>query len=350
MTETQVIEGQPVPPHAQLVQMAMAHWVSHITYVAARLNVADHLAGGPLNADELAERTSTHPPSLYRLMRTLASLGIVREDDAHRFILTPLGEALKSGAPGSARATILTLASDWWMRGFGELLYSVQTGRPGFEKHLGMPIFEWLAQNPEQASLFSETMVGFHGAEPPAVAAAYDFSAMATIVDVGGATGHLLTTILAGNPASSGILFDLPHVVRDAPGLIEARGLSDRVTIEAGSFFDSVPPGADAYLLSHIIHDWSEEQCLAILRNCRQAMHPTSRLLIIEMVLPAGNTPHPGKMLDLMMLVGPGGRERTAEEYGMLLGQAGLQLSRIIPTESPVSIVEVTVAELGVAA
>ncbi len=344
MTDRQVTAGQPVPPHAQLVQMAMAHWVSHITYVAARLSLADHLAAGPLNADELAERTSTHPPSLYRLLRTLASLGIVCEDEAQRFSLTPLGEALQAGAPGSARATILTMASDWWMRGFGQLLYSVQTGKPGFEKHLGMPIFEWLAQNPEQASLFSETMVGFHGAEPTAVVAAYDFSTINSIVDVGGATGHLLTTILASNPACVGTLFDLPHVVRDAPALIEARGLSDRVTIEAGSFFDGVPAGGDAYLLSHIIHDWSEEQCLAILRNCRQAMHPTSRLLIIEMVLPPGNTPHPGKMLDLMMLVGPGGRERTAEEYGTLLGQAGLQMTRIVATESPVSIVEATVA------
>lgn len=344
MPDSQVLLQQPVPPHAQLVQMAMAHWVSHIIYVAAQLNVADHLAAAPLTADEVAALTSTHPPSLYRLLRTLASLGIVHEDEEHRFSLTPLGEALKSGAPGSARASILTLASDWWIRGFGELLHSVQTGRPGFENHLGMPIFEWLAQNPEQASLFSETMVGFHGAEPDAVAAAYDFSAFISIVDVGGATGHLLTTILASHPASTGILFDLPHVVRDAPPLIEARGLSDRITIEPGSFFNSVPAGGDAYLLSHIIHDWSEEQCLAILNNCRQAMHPNSRLLIIEMVLPHGNTPHPGKMLDMMMLVGPGGRERTAEEYGTLLDKAGLRLSRVLATESPVSIVEALVA------
>jgi hypothetical protein len=344
MSSSQASQEQPAPPHAQLVQMAMAHWVSHITYVAARLGVADHLDAGPLTADELAKLTSTHPPSLYRLLRTLAGLGIVREDEAQRFGLTPLGEALKTGAPGSARATILTLASDWWMRGFGELLHSVQTGRPGFEKHLGMPIFEWLAQNPEQASLFSETMVGFHGSEPPAVAAAYDFSALNSIVDVGGATGHLLTTILAAHPTASGILFDLPHVVRDAPALIEARGLSDRIVIESGSFFDGIPTGGDAYLLSHIIHDWSEEQCLTILRHCRQAMHPSSRLLIIEMVLPPGNTPHPGKMLDMMMLVGPGGRERTAEEYGTLLGKAGLRLSQIVATESPVSIVEAVMA------
>ena len=171
---------------------------------------------------------------------------------------------------------------------------------------------------------------------------AYDFSGIKTIVDVGGATGNLLTTILGSNPGSSGILYDLPHVVRDAPALIEARGLEDRITIEGGSFFESIPSGADAYLLSHIIHDWSEEQCLTILGNCRSAMNPASRLLIIEMVLPAGNTPHPGKMLDLMMLVGPGGRERTEPEYGALLGKAGLRLTRVVPTESAVSVVEAT--------
>jgi hypothetical protein len=254
--------------------------------------------------------------------------------------LTPLGEALKTGAPGAARPTILTMASDWWIRGFGQLLYSVQTGKPGFEKHLGMPIFDWFAKNPQEASMFSQTMVGFHGAEPAAVAAAYDFSGCKTLVDIGGATGHLLTTLVAANPGSRGILFDLPHVVRDAPATIESRGLTDRITIESGSFFDRIPAGGDAYLLSHIIHDWSEEQCLAILANCKRAMTPTSRLLLIEMVLPDGNTPHPGKMLDLMMLVGPGGRERTEAEYAALFKKAGLRLTRIVPTESPVSVVE----------
>ena len=324
--------------------MGMAHWVSHITYVAAKLSIADHLAKGPMSADQLAGPTGTHGPSLYRLMRTLASLGILTEDAQHRFALTPLGEALKTGAPGAARPTILTLASDWWLRGFSQLLYSVQTGKPGFEKHLGMPIFDWLAKHPDEASMFSQTMVGFHGAEPPAVAAAYDFSGMKTIVDVGGATGNLLTAILAKHPGSRGILYDLPHVVRDAPLLIQSRGVTDRVKIEPGSFFDSVPAGGDAYLLSHIIHDWNEEQCLTILGNCRRAMTASSRLLIIEMVLPEGNAPHPGKMLDLMMLVGPGGRERTEPEYAALLGKAGLRLTRVVPTESAVSVVEAKLA------
>ena len=192
--------------------------------------------------------------------------------------------------------------------------------------------------------MFSETMVGFHGAEPPAVAAAYDFSGCNTIVDVGGATGNLLTTILGRYPAARGILYDLPHVVRDASALIRARGLTDRITIEGGSFFEKVPAGGDAYLLSHVIHDWSEEQCLKILGNCRRAMNSSSRLLIIEMVLPPGDAPHPGKMLDMMMLVGPGGQERTEQEYGALLAKAGLRLTRIVPTDSPVSVAEARAA------
>ncbi|HRB81901.1 MAG TPA: methyltransferase, partial [Nitrospira sp.] len=186
--------------------------------------------------------------------------------------------------------------------------------------------------------------MGFHGAEPAAITAAYDFSGLSTLIDVGGATGHLLTTILAGNPASRGILYDLPHVVRDAPALIQARGLADRVTIEVGSFFDRVPSGGNAYLLSHIIHDWTEAQCLTILGHCRRAMTPGSRLLIIEMVLPSDNGPHPGKMLDMMMLVGPGGQERTESEYRELLGKAGFRLTRLVPTETAVSVVEAVLA------
>jgi len=332
------------PPHAVLIQMGTAHWVSRMLFVAAKLALADHLATGPKSAEELAGPTGTHARSLHRLMRALANLGVFAEDGKGRFSLTPLSEALRTGAPGAARPTILTLASNWVSQGFDHLLYSVQTGKPGFDKALGMPIFDWLAKNPEAASLFSETMVGFHGAEPDAVAAAYDFSGLSTIVDVGGATGNLISAVLARNSAARGILFDLPHVVRDAGALLQTRGVAGRVTIEAGSFFERVPSGGDAYLLSHIIHDWSEEQCLTILGHCRRAMKPGGRLLLIEMVLPPGNAPHPGKMLDIMMLVGPGGQERTELEYGDLLGKAGFRLHRVVPTASPVSVVEATLA------
>lgn len=328
------------PAHVQLVHMATAHWVSHILYVAAKLGLADHLAAAPLRTEDLAAATKTHGPSLGRLLRTLGHLGLVAEEGAGRFALTNLGEAMKTGAPGSARAAILTLASPLMAQGWGRLLESVQTGKPGLEQTLGMPLFDWLATHPEDASLFSETMVGFHGAEPGAVASAYDFSGMQTIVDVGGATGNLLSAVLSRYPTSRGILYDLPHVVRDAPELLRSRGLADRVTILSGSFFERVPEGGDAYLLSHIIHDWTEEQCLTILDRCRRAMEPGSRLLIIEMVLPAGHAPHPGKMLDMMMLVGPGGQERTEPEYHSLLAKAGFRLTRVVPTDSAVSVVD----------
>ena len=324
--------------------MALAYCTSRIVYIAAKLGLADHLAEGPKTADALAGATGTHAPSLYRLMRALASLGILTEDTTHQFALTPLGEALRTRAPGSAHATILTLVGDWMWRGWEQMLYSVQTGKSGVEKSLGMPMFDWLAMNPEEVSLFSETMIGVHGSEPPAVAAAYDFSGSTTIVDVGGATGHLLTTILGSYPSSRGILFDLPHVVSEAPALAHSRGLAERVTIEAGSFFERVPSGGDAYLLSHIIHDWSEEQCLTILGNCRRAMNPGGRVLIIETVLPDGDTPHPGKIFDILMLVAPGGQERTEQEYSTLLSKAGLRLTRVVPTESPVSVVEAGLA------
>jgi hypothetical protein len=309
-------------------------------YGAAKLGLADHLTAGPKSATELAQLTGTHVRSLYRLMRTLASFGILSERANHSFELTSLGEALKTNAPGSARYTIMTIAGRGYWRAWEEFPYAVKTGHTGMKKAWGMPIFEYLNQHPEEASHFSEAMVGIHGAEPPAVAAAYDFSALETIVDVGGATGNLLTTILTRHPQPRGVLFDLPHVIQDAPRLIEKQGLTNRITIEAGNFFERFPVGGDAYLLSHIIHDWPEDQCLKILENCRQVMQPDSKLLIIEMVLPAGDTPHPGKLLDMSMLVITGGEERTEEEYEALLGKAGFRLTGVVPTESAVSIIE----------
>jgi hypothetical protein len=340
MSEVAPAKTEVQPPQAQLIQMATAHWVSSLVNVAAQMSLADRLAEAPKTADELAQSTATDAPSLYRVMRTLAGMGLFTEDSSYRFSLTPLGEVLRTGTPGSVRSSVLTLAGDLFTKPMGQLHYSTQTGKTGFEKVFGMPLFEWLANHPAEASMFSETMVGFHGAEPAAVAAAYDFSQFKTVIDVGGATGNLLAAVLGHHPKPRGILFDLPNVVRDAPALIQARGLADRITIEAGSFFEGVPAADGAYLLSHIIHDWSEAQCLTILGNCRRAMKPNSRLLIIEMVLPTGNTPHPGKMLDMIMLTVPGGQERTEPEYRVLLDKAGFRLTQVVPTESAVSIVE----------
>jgi hypothetical protein len=225
-------------------------------------------------------------------------------------------------------------------KALGDLQYSVETGNTAMEKVFGMPIFDYLAKNPALAAQFSESMVGIHGQEPQAVAAAYDFSKIGVVVDVGGATGNMLAHILGRYPECKGVLFDRPHVVIEAPKLLQAKGVESRVRIEKGSFFESVPGGGDAYILSHIIHDWSEEQCLTILGNCRKAMKPGAKLLIVEFVLPEGDAPHFGKLVDMVMLAVPGGEERTAAEYGALLAKAGLKMTRVVPTESDVSIVE----------
>lgn len=327
------------PPHVQVMQMGTAYWASSVVFAAAELGLADHLTE-PKSAAELAGGLGLHAPTLHRLMRTLASLGLLTERSEKRFALTPLGAALKSDAAGSARATVRTLAGPTFTRAFENIVSSLQTGKTGFEKAHGAPIFEYLASHPAEASLFSETMVGIHGNEPPAVAAGYDFSAFETVVDVGGATGNMLASILAKHAKPRGVLFDRPHVVSEAPALLRAKGAHERVTIQSGDFFESIPAGGDAYVLSHILHDWSEEECLTILRNCRKAMKPTARLLIVEMVLPDGDTPHLGKMLDMVMLVVPGGQERTESEYVPLLAKAGFRLSRVVPTESAVSVVE----------
>ena len=224
------------------------------------------------------------------------------------------------------------------------MLYSVRTGKTGFEKAQGISFFDYLEQHPDDAALFSETMVGFHSEEPPAVAAAYDFSSFKTIVDVGGATGNMLAAVLSSHSGPRGILFDRPHVLQEAPALLDESSVTNRVTIEPGNFFEGVPTGADAYVLSHILHDWNEDQCLTILGHVRNAMNPAGRLLIIEMLIPPGDTPHPGKMLDMAMLVQFGGQERTSAEYGLLLSKAGFRLARVVPTRSAASIVEAVLA------
>ena len=338
-------QAQPeLPPHAQVIQMATGHWLSKIIYTAVKLDLADRLADGPKSAEDLAGAMGLHAPSLHRFMRTLAGFGILTTTERKQFGLTPLGESLKTGAPGSARSTILTFCGPTFVAGFDEIEHSLKTGQTGFEKAFGKPIFDYFVDHPDEASMFSESMVGFHGGETPAVAAAYDFSQFETIIDVGGATGNMLSAILSRHAGPRGILYDMAHVVADAPAHLENSGVADRIAIESGSFFESVPEDGDAYILSHIIHDWNEDQCLTILGNVRRAMKPDGKLLIVEFVLPEDDTPHLGKLADMIMLVIPGGQERTPAQYDELLTKAGFRMTRVVPTESPVSIVEAVVA------
>ena len=333
-----------VPPHVQIIQMATGCWLSRLVFTAANIGLADHLAGGAKSAANLAGPTGMDPRSLHRFMRTLASFGILSQGSDDTFALTPLGDTLRRDAPGAARSTVLTMAGPWMWKAWEDFQYSLETGKTSMEKVFGMPLFDYLGQHPDEATQFSEAMVGIHGAEPPAVAEAYDFSTFGTIVDVGGATGNMLAAILGKYPQPRGVLFDRPHVVTEAPALLRAHGVESRVSIEHGNFFEHVPPGGDAYILSHIIHDWNPDQCRTILGNCRKAMTQGSKLLIVEFVLPEGNTPHFGKLADMVMLAIPGGEERTADEYGTLLAAAGFTMTRVVPTASAVSVVEAQVS------
>lgn len=334
------VANQELPPGAQVVQMAGAHVIAKGIFAIAELGVADYLKDVPHTAEEIAQATGAHTPSLYRLLRGMAGFGFFAEDEGGRFSLTPLSDVLRSDAPGHTRSAVRMLAGPWMWQATGEFLHSVKTGESGTEKAFGQPLFDLLTTEPEQASVFNEAMIGFHGAEPPAVAAAYDFSGIRKLVDVGGGTGNLLTTILLANPELEGMLYDLPHVTAEARRQIETKGLSERCEVVEGSFFESVPADADAYILSHIIHDWDEEKCMKILENCRRAMKDGDRLLLVEMVIPSGNKFHPGKFLDMVMLTATGGRERTKREYAALFEKAGFMLTKVVPTASPVSVVE----------
>jgi SAM-dependent methyltransferase len=340
MTEQAVSpKAQDVPPQAALMQMMTGYWVSQGIYVAARLGLADLLADGPRTSRELAAATGTHAESLYRVLRMLASVGIFAEDAAGRFGLTPLAEPLRSG-PGSMRSMAIHMLEGPSWQAWGALLESVQTGRTGFVLANGEEVFPYYAAHPESARPFNEAMTEFSASLSAAVIAAYDFSAFKQIVDVGGGHGGLLTTILKANPQARGVVFDQPEVVAGAPAVIAAQGLQDRAEAVGGDFFEAVPAGGDAYVLKHIIHDWDDERSIAILRNIRRAMADGGRLLLIESVVPAGNAPDFGKLMDVHMLVMTGGRERTEAEHAALFEQAGFRLSRVVPTQSPVSVVE----------
>ncbi len=232
------------------------------------------------------------------------------------------------------------MSGDEQFRAWAEIEYSIQTGKIAFEKVFRKPIFEYLGENPDKAKIFDAAMVGIHGRESDVILDAYDFSGVGVLADIGGGNGSQITRILEKHTGMKGILFDLPHVIERAKNQIESAGLSDRCELVAGNFFDSVPEGADAYMMRHIIHDWDDEKSLTILRNCYQAMSSNSKLLVVESVIPPGNEPFGGKFLDLVMLLIPGGKERTEGEYRTLLGKAGFELTRVVPTSGEVSIVE----------
>jgi len=326
--------------HAQLIEMAMPIWRARALYAAAALGLADLLADGPRTAEDLAETTKTHAPSLYRLLRALASCGLLHEVQPRMFVTTPLGAALQTGAPGAARSTILTLAGDWQWKAWDHFLASLRTGEPGLTAATGKSLFDFLAANPGDAARFDEAMVGMHGALGDALLEAYDFSKFPTVVDLGGGTGRLLEVILRANERQKGILFEQATTAAVARKHFQDSGLAKRCQVVEGDFFESIPSAHEAYILSHVLHDWDDRQCVSILRNCRKAIAPGGRLLIVEAVLPIGDVPHHGKMMDLLMLTVTGGRERSAAEFSGLLGQASFKTNRFVETSTHQSIIE----------
>jgi hypothetical protein len=332
--------AEGTPPHLELIGMATAIWKARALYAAACLGLADLLAGGPQDVVALAARTGTHAPSLHRLLRALASFGVLTEVEANRFALTRLGAALRRDAAGAARSTVLTLAGDWQWQAWSHFLGSLTTGRTGLAAATGQELFAYLAAHPQDGACFDEAMAGLYGGLWPAVVAAWDFSPLKSVADIGGGVGLLLAEILAAHPHMRGLLLEQALTAAKARQVMEQRGLTWRCEIVAGDFFAAVPPGYDAYVLAHVLHDWDDAQCLSILRRCREVMHRHARLLIVEAVLPDGDAPHPGKLLDLVMLTVTGGRERTEHEFARLLAAAGLRLVRVVPTAAEQRIVE----------
>ena len=340
MPEHSQPNDSPLPPDAILMQMLFGAQMQRSLCLAARIGIPDLLADGARTADDLAAKTGTHAPSLYRLLRTLASIGVFAVTADGKFELTPISVLLRSDVPNSVRDFAVMMGEDWIWQAWGELPYSVRTGGVAHEKVQGMGSFEFFQKNEEAGKVFNAAMTNFTRAVIPAVIEAYDFSGVGKLVDIAGGHGLLLAGILKANPRLRGVLFDLPFVIEGASGLLEGEGVSDRVELIPGNFFEAVPPGADAYMMKHIIHDWDDESSVRILRNVRDAISGNGKVLIIEMVVPEGDVPSPSKALDILMLVMEGGKERTEEEYGRLLEASGLSLTRVIPTKSPYSIVE----------
>jgi hypothetical protein len=319
--------------------MLMGPWIAQSLYAAAKLGLADLVKDAPRTSDDLARATGTHPRSLYRLLRALASIGVFAEEPGKRFALTPLADCLRSDVPGSQRAAALMMGDEQY-QSWADVLHSLQTGRPAFDRRFGKPIFGYLADHPDQAKVFDAAMTAIHGGETRPMLDAYDFSGIGTLVDVGGGNGSLLAEVLRQYPAMHGVLFDRPDVIERARANLRAAGLEQRCRAAGGDFFQALPEGGDAYLFRHIIHDWDDEQSRTILANCRKAMGTSARLLLIESVIPPGNEHFLGKWLDLHMLVIPGGLERTEAEYRDLLAAAGFRLTRVVPTRLEVSVIE----------
>jgi SAM-dependent methyltransferase len=329
------------PPPVQMIQLLNGFQISQALYVAAKLGVADQLLDGPRAVADIADAVGADPSSLRRLLRTLASVGVFTESEPGLFAVTPLGRTLAADEPGSMRDVALM-----WMEThydpFSRLLDTVKTGETAADVHYGQRFFDWISQYPDQVSQFTGAMANLTTGIKAGAVATYDFNGAGKIVDIGGADGALLAQILAGAPSTTGVTFDLPHVIAEAAAAMKAHGLGDRLDAESGDFFEAVPAGADTYLLSLVLHDWEDERAAQILENIRRAAKPGATIIALEPVMPGGDEPHMSKMLDLTMLAMTGGLERTEDEHRQLFERAGLTFRHVIATPTPISFVVAT--------
>jgi hypothetical protein len=321
----------------QMMQFITAKWISKPIYVAAKLGIADLLADGPMTVEEIARKKDLYAPYLYRVMRALAGFGIFYENENKAFELTPMAECLKTGA---LRSIALMFLSDWHDRAWDKLLHSVKTGENAFHAAHGMSCFDWLKAHPEAAEIYHHAQSIKAMTSHRTIIDSYNFSGINSLTDIGGGYGGLMIEILKANPSMRGVIADVPSVIRETKKIIDAQGLKERCSTVDCDFFREIPSGSDAYILSHILHDWEDPQCQVILKNCHEAMGHESRLLIVEMIVPIGNVPSISKLLDLEVLVMGGGRERTEAEFYNLIEASGFNLNGIIPTQENISIIE----------
>ena len=332
---------QPTEKPVDLIRrMTSGFQLTQLVYIAAKLKIADHLANGPRTVTELASATGSHADSLYRILRALASLGVFREEEDRRFRLTPAAEILRSGVPGSLRASAEARGEDWMWRSWGALRESVMTGKTGFDLVFGKNTFDWFAENPAAARLFDDFQADGTARSAAAVATAYDFSSARVVVDVGGGNGTLLSAILRRHAAPRGVLFDLPHVVEAAKPVVDA-DISRRCEFVGGDFFKAVPEGGDVYVLKAILHDWEESRAHAILSSCHRVIAAAkARMLVVEDIVCGPNIPCNAKIADVNMLARTGGRNRTEREYRDLLSAGRFNTRRVISVNGSLAVIE----------
>lgn len=337
----ETLAEDPLVAAMRIRELATQYFVSRTLHTAAELDVASCLISGAQPVEFIARQVGADADALYRVLRALASIGVFNETAPRVFGNTATSRLLMAEQEGSMRDLVLLFGDPTAWRSWEALMHTLRTGEPSFDQVYGQPIFEYFSGNAEAAGRFDRAMASGTRLTNGAILSAFDFRGIVSMVDVAGGVGAALAHVLQGYPDMRGVVFDLPHVAERAHAHIAAQGLAGRCQFVAGSFFDAVPSGADAYFLKHILHDWGDEDCVRILRSCRAACRPDARLLICERPVPEGNEPSSAKWIDLhMMLSNRGGRERTAQEYDGLLRRSGFSLNRIIATDTPWCLLE----------